>query len=78
MCSMSHNVAYSGDRKIKLFRNGKVAQQAKALVAKSNNLGSILGPTWWKKRADSHMLSVDLHMHGPPTYMHTYTQSHVK
>lgn len=34
-----------------------MAQRGKELATKANKLNSILGPTWWEKRIDSHKLS---------------------
>jgi hypothetical protein len=39
-------------KKKKNFRAKKMTRQVKVLAAKSGDLSSIRGPTWWKKRAD--------------------------
>lgn len=54
-----------------------MAQWVKALTAKPENLSSIPGPTWWKKRTDSCKLSSDLHM-CLGTCSHTYPCTHNK
>lgn len=53
------------------MRVSKIAQQVKVFAAKPGVLilSQSLGPTWLKKRTDSHRLSSDFHM---PVVAHMY------
>lgn len=52
-----------------------MAQGVKAPASKPDDLTSTLGPTWWKERSSSDMLSSGLHSH---SVAYSYTHTHTK
>lgn len=60
------------------FRVGEAAQWIKGLATKSDNLGLICGPTWWKVRTSSYRLVSALHKHAVACMCPEHTRPYIQ